>query len=108
MIFDFSGKRYNYTSWDGRRPIYKYIEALDRTVSSDLIKELKQWQWQRQQQGEGQKSNRFRLAKQQLNLHMQHFLYISLPSLPSYDMKLAKLIIVEDVCYKTMTFSFFS
>ena len=42
LIFDFSGKRYNYTSWDGRRPIYKYIEALDRTVSSDLIKELKQ------------------------------------------------------------------
>ena len=40
MIFDFSGKRYNYTSWDGRRPIYKYIEALDRTVSSDLIGSL--------------------------------------------------------------------
>lgn len=33
------GKRYNYTSWDGRRPIYKYIEALDRT-GMDAIEKL--------------------------------------------------------------------
>ena len=60
MNFDFSGKRYNYTSWDGRRPIYKYIEALDRTVSSDLIGNSSNYD------SNGKKSNRLRLTKQQL------------------------------------------
>ena len=35
------------------------------------------------------KSNRGRLAKQQLHLHVYHaFLYISLPSLHDYNMKM--------------------
>ena len=38
---------------------------------------------------DGKKSNRGRLAKQQLHLHVYHaFLYISLPSLHDYNMKM--------------------
>ena len=43
--------------------------------------------WGRWQQ-EQQKSNRFRLAKQQLFVRASRFLYISLPSLHDYDVKL--------------------
>ena len=54
-------------------------------VGISLSRELKQRRRRRQQ--ERQKSNRFRLAKQQLCTCITLFLYISLPSLHEYNVK---------------------
>ena len=64
-------------------------KRISREVGKHLwqttIRELKQ----RRRQRERQKSNRFRLDKT-TTLHVQHaFLYISLPSLHDYDMKMS-------------------
>ena len=61
--------------------------TMSTTITDDDNRELKQWQRQR----EGQKSNRVRLKKKTA-LHVHHaFLYISLPSLHDYNVKVRKI-----------------
>ena len=67
-------------------------------------RELKQRRGQRQR--ERQKSNRFRLAKQQLGTCITLFLYISLPSLHDYNVKMPKFTFCRGREYKTTFFLF--
>ena len=65
-------------------------------------------QRRRRRQRERQKRNRFRQAKQQLCTCITLFLYISLPSLHDYNVKLPNFTFCRGREQKTTTFFFFS
>ena len=69
------------------------------------VRELKQRR--RRRQRERQKSNRFRLAKQQLCTCNTLKLYISLPSLYDYDVKMPNFTFCGKREHKTTTLFFF-
>ena len=64
-------------------------------------------QRRRRRQREGQKSNRIRSAKRQLCTCITLFLYISLPSLHDYDVKMLNFTFCGECERKTTTFFFF-
>ena len=85
--------------------IYEIINIKAQGLSVNN-RELKQRRGQRQR--ERQTSNRFRLEKQQLCTCITLFLYISLPSLPYYNVKVPKFTFCRGREHKTTTFFFFS
>ena len=68
------------TCTHGRMWVYGREVATPLTFDNRELKQRRRWR-----QGERQKSNRFRLAKQQL---YHAFLYMSSPSLHDYDVKM--------------------
>ena len=84
--------------------IYEIINTKAQGLSVNN-RELKQRRGQRQR--ERQKSNRFRLAKQQLCTRIMLFLHISLTSLHDYNVKVPKFTFCRGREYKKqVSFSF--
>ena len=69
---------------------------------------FRSWQLQQGRQRKRQKSNRFRLAKQQLCMCITLFWYISLPPWHDYDVKLPNFTFCGGRKHKTTTLFFFS
>ena len=82
------------------------VSSLILSISVQLMSTV--WeQRRRRRQREGQKSNRIRSAKRQLCTCITLFLYISLPSLHDYDVKMLNFTFCGECERKTTTFFFF-
>ena len=94
------------TGVDPCQNIQQCWELLANNLVS-ISTELKQRQWRRQQQR--QKSSRFKTGKT-ITLNVDHvfFLYISLPSLHDYDLKVPNFTFYGEREHKIITFFFFS
>ena len=94
-------KYFGHATWERNVAVKRLLQNLRRN-----IRELQQRP--RQRQRERQKSNRFTLAKQQLSTCITLVLYLSLPPLRIYNVKVSKFTFCRGREHKTTTFFFFS
>ena len=87
---------------------WKYNDLVFFRISSKEERQVNREQRRRRRQREGQKSNRFKLAKQQLCKSITLSWYISLPSLYDYKVKMPNFTFCGKREHKTTTLFFFS